>query len=330
MSPAPPKIAVVIPCFKVKDHILDVVGTVPPFVGMIIAVDDACPHRSGKYLEERCRDPRLIVLYHPQNRGVGGATISGYNHAIISGYDIVVKVDGDGQMDSRYLPRLLQPILAGRADFTKGNRFYDLVALRQMPFVRRFGNLGLTFLTKVASGFWHLSDPSNGYTAIHTSALRVMNLERLAERYFFETSVIIQLNIVKAVAMDVPIPARYGNEESSLSIKRTLLGFPPRLIAGLFQRLFWRYFVYDINAVSFLLSVGSFLTLFGVGYGGYHWYVARVTGSVTFPGTIALALLPTILGVQMLLQSILLDIMDKPAAPIHLLINDQFPNYKAP
>jgi len=188
--------------------------------------------------------------------------------------------------------------------------------------MRRIGNLGLTLLTKVSSGYWNISDPTNGYTAIHASVIGLLNHDRLARRYFFETSILIQLNIVRAVAIDVPIPARYGNEASSLNIWRAFFGFPPRLIGGLFQRLIWRYFIFDINVVTIMIVAGLSALLFGIGFGSYRWWLGAVGGKPQSAGTVALALLPTLLGSQMLLQAVLLDIMDRATTPIHLLLQD--------
>jgi dolichol-phosphate mannosyltransferase len=291
-------------------------------IDLIFAVDDACPQGSGRHLREQITDPRLHVIFHERNQGVGGATITGYKAALAAGCDIFVKMDGDNQMDPAYLPRLLQPILMGHSDFTKGNRFYDLSALRQMPLARRIGNLGLTFLTKAASGYWNISDPTNGYTAVHSSALSLLSLSQVSQRYFFETSMLIQLNIVRAVAHDVPIPARYGSETSSLGIWRAAVGFPPRLIRGFFRRLLWRYFIYDINAVTVLLLTGLLSAGFGVGFGVHKWLSGMAEQQFQSAGTVAVALLPTLLGFQMLLQAILLDVMDRPVTPLNRLISD--------
>lgn len=319
----PFRIAVVVPCYRVVDHVLAVMAGIPPWVDRIFAVDDACPDGSGHHLLKHCKDPRLRVIFHEKNQGVGGATITGYKAAMEEGCEVMVKMDGDNQMDPSYLARLVQPILAGRADFTKGNRFYDLTALRQMPLVRRIGNLALTLLTKASSGFWHISDPTNGYTAIHAAALRTIRMHELSRRYFFETSMLIQLNIVRALAVDVPIPARYAGERSSLNVARAFFGFPPRLIAGFFRRLVWRYFIYDINAVSILLAVGTLSTTVGVAFGAYRWVRGALENQPETAGTVALALLPTIMGFQMLLQALLLDVMDRPDTPLTRLICDR-------
>lgn len=315
-------IAVVIPCYRVARSILEVVRTLPPWVDAIYCVDDACPEKSGQLISAEIRDPRVQVLFHERNQGVGGAMITGFKAALAAGHGIIVKVDGDGQVDPGMLPRLLHPLVSGTADYSKGNRFYDLQALRQMPLARRIGNFGLTLLTKVASGQWHISDPTNGFVAIHHAALQILNFEKLSRSYFFETSLLIQLNIIRAVVTEVPMPARYGSERSTLSIWRTLLGFPPRLVAGLLRRLLWRYFIYDTNAVTVLLFVGSLSLAGGAAFGFYRWHAGIVAGQVQTTGTVALALLPVIVGIQMLLQAWLLDIVDKPAAPLASRIHD--------
>jgi len=320
-----PAIAIVIPCYRVSAHILDVISSIPAWVKGIYAVDDCCPERTADILASRCHDPRLRILRHSNNQGVGGATCTGYAAALADGFEVIVKMDGDGQMDPAFLPRLVHPIISRQADFTKGNRLYDLRALRQMPLARRIGNMGLTLLTKAASGSWHISDPTNGYTAIHQSALRLINLDRLSRRYFFESSTLIQLNIIRAVAVDVPIPARYGNEQSSLNIWRALFGFPPRLLRGLGQRVIWRYFIYDISAVTILLMAGGMLTFSGVAFGAYHWVIGALNGQFQSSGTIGIALLLIILGFQMLLQAVLLDVVDKPLAPLGNLLRDEAP-----
>ena len=152
-----PEIAVVIPSYRVSRHILGVIASAGPMVRQIIVVDDACPDGSGALVKEQCRDERVVVLTHEVNQGVGGAVLTGYRHAIESGADIIVKVDGDGQMDLNLLPRFVAPIANGLADYTKGNRFYDLSEIGQMPLLRLVGNAGLSFMAKFSSGYWDYS-----------------------------------------------------------------------------------------------------------------------------------------------------------------------------
>ena len=177
------KIAVVIPAFKVVDHIKDVISSLPREIDHIIVVDDHCPFSSGKEAEKLNRE-NVIVLYHDLNQGVGGTVITGYKKALELGCEIIVKMDGDGQMDPKYLNDLIAPLKNNEADYTKGNRFTHFKSLKAMPKARLFGNSGLSFLVKAASGYWNIMDPTNGYTAIHKRVLEKLNLEKYIERDF--------------------------------------------------------------------------------------------------------------------------------------------------
>ncbi len=304
-------ISVVIPSYKVSKYILDVIKDIPEFVNHIIVVDDKCPQNSGQ-IAKTSSDSRVIVCYNEKNLGVGGAVITGYKKALELNSDIVIKIDGDGQMDVNYMQKLIQPILDGKADYTKGNRFTDFKALRAMPKVRLFGNSGLSFLVKAASGYWNLMDPTNGYTAINKHALEELDLDNIAKRYFFESDMLINLNIENAVVVDVEIPAKYGDEESSLSITKTLVGFPPKLFKGLCKRIFLKYFIYDFNMLSLYLVVGLPMLLFGIVFGSIKWIEAIVSNIETSTGTIMLAVLPIILGTQFILQAIQIDMNNIP------------------
>ena len=285
-------------------------------------VDDACPEHSADVLVP-ISDARILVIRHTLNQGVGGATLSGLRCAIQDGCEIIVKMDGDGQMDPLYLRDLCDPIAAGMCDFAKGSRFVHLASLRSMPFVRRAGNIGLNFLTKFASGQWHISDPTDGYLAVHREAAKVFNADRISRRFFFEISLLIRLNIIRAVALDIAIPAHYNNDRSSLNVTRCFLGFPPRLIWGFLNRLFWRYYFYDVNATTLCLSVGLVSTGFGVGFGLFRWFTGVHSGQLQSADTVALSLLPTIVGVQLVLQALVLDVIDRPYLPISRLLGSQ-------
>ena len=304
-------ISVVIPSYKVSKYILDVIKDIPEFVNHIIIVDDKCPQNSGQ-IAKTSSDNRVIICYNEKNLGVGGAVITGYKKALELNSDIVIKIDGDGQMDVNYMQKLIQPILDGKADYTKGNRFTDFKALRAMPKVRLFGNSGLSFLVKAASGYWNLMDPTNGYTAINKHALEELDLDNIAKRYFFESDMLINLNIENAVVVDVEIPAKYGDEESSLSITKTLVGFPPKLFKGLCKRIFLKYFIYDFNMLSLYLVLGLPMLLFGIVFGSIKWIEAIVSNIETSTGTIMLAVLPIILGTQFILQAIQIDMNNIP------------------
>jgi glycosyltransferase involved in cell wall biosynthesis len=323
-----PKVAVVLPCYRVKEKIVGVVESLIGRVDYIFAIDDQCPENSGEWLKANCQHPSLRVIFHEENQGVGGAMITGYQAALETDAGVVVKMDGDGQMDPRYLGRLIAPLVTGKADFAKGNRFFDLRALRSMPWARRVGNFGLTLLTKAASGFWHLSDPTNGYFALRRGALELVNFHLLDRRYFFEISLLVQLNVVRAMAVDVPIPALYANENSSLDPMKALFSFPGKLFGSFMHRIWWRYFIYDINIVSVFLVAGLFMFFGGGIFGAWRWSANIEEGHNQSAGTVALAMLPMLLGFQMLLQALVLDVIDKPAEPVSQIVEAGEPRGK--
>ena len=305
------KIAIVIPAYKVADHIEGVISSIPENIDHIIVVDDKCPHRSGRKAETLNRKS-LFVLYHEQNKGVGGSVITGYRKALELGCDIVIKMDGDGQMDPAYIGDLIAPLLKDEADYVKGNRFRDFKRLKCMPQARIFGNSALSFLLKAASGYWNIMDPTNGFTAVHGRVLKELNLDKIANRYFFESDMLINLNIVGAVVKDIAIPARYGEENSSLRIDRVLMQFPLHLLKGFAKRIFLKYYVYDFNMASLYLIIGLPIFIFGVYFGISEWIESIVTGKARSAGTIMLAALPIIVSFQMLLQAISIDIQSVP------------------
>lgn len=309
------RIAVAIPAYKVERHVAGVITSLPDWVDEVIVVDDASPDASAERVQA-LGDPRVHLLRHERNGGVGAALRSAYACALQCGADVIVKMDGDGQMDPAELPRLLQPLVQQRADYAKGNRFHDLEALKAMPLWRRYGNVGLTLLAKAASGYWNLSDPTNGYTAVRADVLRRLDLAGVHPRYFFEQSLLIQLGIARAVVAEVRMPARYGDERSSLGVTRVLLSFPFLLARGLLRRIYWRYFFYEMTATSVFLLCGTLLTAFGLAFGGLRWYVGWETHTPQTAGTVLLAALPFILGFQLLLQALVLDVQDVPREPL--------------
>lgn len=306
-----PQIDVVIPSFKVEGSIREVIAGIPDFISHVIVVDDACPRRSGNAAQS-LNDGRVHVVFHETNQGVGGATISGYRKALELGADVVIKIDGDGQMDCRYMEPLIRPILEGKADYTKGNRFVDFDALSAMPRIRLMGNSALSFMVKAASGYWNIMDPTNGYTAISRDAIRSLPLERIDKRYFFESNMLIHLNIHNLVVQDVPIPAKYGEETSSLSITHTLASFPKKLFKGMLRRIWLKYFILDFNMASLYMMFGIPMVLFGSVFGAYRWIAGSMEHEINSAGTVMLAVVPIILGTQFLLQAIQIDMNNIP------------------
>jgi dolichol-phosphate mannosyltransferase len=306
-----PSIAVVIPAYRVAAQIAGVLARIPADVRHIIVVDDASPEPVEEALSG-IRDSRLVVLRHESNRGVGGAMKTGFRKALDLGADIVVKIDGDGQMDPALIPRFVEPLTSGDADFTKGNRFDDLSFVRLMPALRRAGNLALSFLVKLASGYWHLFDPCNGYLAVRSSVLERINLERLEERYFFEISLLCEAYFAKAVLEDVPMRPVYGGEPSSLSPIGSIASFAPRLIRRSLHRVFLSYFMRDFNVVSIFVVAGLPAVLFGAAWSAYHWVRSIQTQIAATTGTVVIGMLAIVLGFQLLLQAVVLDVGNEP------------------
>jgi len=311
------RIAAVVPAFKVEREIAAVLASIPGYVSQVIVIDDASPDQTARVLAAAASsDSRIEIITHSRNRGVGGAVITGIQRALDSGAQIIVKVDGDGQAPIEQLPDLLAPLLSGRADMAKANRFRDFDALGRMPLVRRIGNTVLSFLVKAATGYWRTFDPTNGFLAIRAEVLRQLRLDRLAPTYFFEISLLSHLYLVGAVIRDIPIPARYGNEQSSLSIMRVLYEFPPRLLATFLRRLFLKYAVYDFSMGSVYLLAGMPLLTFGLVFGSARWAHYSQLGISAPTGTVMLATMTVLLGVQFLLSAIGVDLQSVPHEPI--------------
>jgi glycosyltransferase involved in cell wall biosynthesis len=307
------KICVVIPCYNVSKHIEEVINGIPQEISFIVAVNDKSTDNTFSILEQLAEgNNKIYIVHHQTNQGVGGAMISGYKKSLELGADITIKMDGDGQMDASNITKLIQPLIEGKADFSKGNRFRDLRALQAMPPVRRIGNLGLSFLIKAASGYWNIFDPTNGFTAIKNETLALINFHKLHKRYYFETSMIAELYFCNAVVFDVPMKAKYGDEISGLSSTKTLFEFPPKLLVTFLRRILLKYFLFDFNVGTLYLITGIPIFLYGFIFGllKYEEYDKLGIGAPT--GTVILPTLLIILGFQLLLAGLAFDVNNYP------------------
>ena len=305
----------VIPCYRVKAHILHVIAKTPAWVDGIVCVDDACPDRSGDFIEQNNTDPRVVVVRLAQNQGVGGATLAGYREAIARGGQVLVKVDGDDQMDLGYIASLVAPILLGEADYAKGNRFTSISHLATMPSIRVLGNAALSFAAKLSTGYWNIFDPTNGYTAIEAQVARMAIDKRVSRRFFFETDLLYHLGTLRAVVRDVPMPARYGEEVSNLRIGAIVGPFALKHVKNFLQRILGQYFVRDFSAASLELVFGLVFILFGAGYAAH--YLTTPHTQAASAGVVMAAALPVILGAQLLMQALNFDVLNVPSRPIH-------------
>ena len=310
-------IGVVIPCYRVTSQILPVLAAIGPECTRIFIVDDACPEGTGDLVASRCNDSRVCVLRHSKNRGVGAAVITGYRQALDEGLSIIVKIDGDGQMDPTLIPLLVGPLLSGEADYTKGNRFFEPNHLKSMPMIRLLGNAALSFMTKLSSGYWTVFDPTNGFTAIHAEIARHLPMDKLAERYFFESDVLFRLALLRAKVADVPFPAHYGNERSSLNVFSSIPIFLRSHLRNFLKRIGYSYFLRDFTVASVELLCGVVLCSFGTIFGAIVWYRNAHAGILTNTGTVMIAVLPIILGIQLLIAFLSYDISSVPREAVH-------------
>lgn len=316
------RLAVVIPSYRVKESILSVIKSIGSEVSKIYVIDDACPDQTGAHVKKYARDKRVEVITNSHNLGVGGAVLVGYQQALLDGAEIVVKLDGDGQMDGAEIARLIRPIEQGQADYVKGNRFDTLESLELMPRVRIFGNAALSFLSKFSSGYWNITDPTNGFTAIHRSVLRDLPLGKVNKGYFFESDMLFRLSVMKAVVQDMPMQSTYGNEKSNLKIRRVLPNFLYRHFVNFHKRVFYTYYLREINIASLELPIGVMSFIGGLIF-GFTKLLESYDGEVTTSGEVMLAAVPIILGLQLLLAFLSYDITNMPKVPRQSQVSDR-------
>jgi len=322
--PTMPLIAAVIPCYRVTQHVLQVIAAIGPECSRIYAVDDACPDASGAFIEAHCHDPRVSVLRNDKNRGVGGAVMTGYRAALADGMEVIVKIDGDGQMDPSLLPAFVAPIVAGAADYTKGNRFFDLEGLNAMPTERLIGNSLLSLFSKLSAGYWDIFDPTNGYTAIHRDVLQRLPLHKISERYFFESDMLFRLNTLRAVVLDVPMTAKYADEVSNLKVSKVAGEFLRKHARNFSKRIFYNYYLRDMSLASIELPFGILLVLFGLIFGSVNWIISDQAGVPASTGTVMLSVLPLLMGVQFILAFLAYDIANVPRRVLRSIAFSKF------
>lgn len=307
-------IAVAIPYYNAANQIEKVIASLPDFIDTIIIINDNSSEPLPlEIIKKKCDEKtQLVFLENEINLGVGGATQKGFQYAIGQGFDIVIKVDADNQMDTSYLEKMLKPIINGKVKMTKGNRFRDTKAIKNMPIVRRIGNLALSFLTKAATGYWNNFDPTNGFIAIKVSVLKKIDFSNLSNRYFFETSLIAELYFTGAKIKDIAMPPIYGDEKSNMKVWKMPVIFLISLIKILFKRIIKKYFLFDFNIGSLYILFGMPLFLFGVFFGLYEWWFYASQNIFAPTGTIMIVSLSIIIGFQLVLQAIQYDIFNAP------------------
>ena len=303
------RIGVVIRAYNEERQIETVLQTMPDFIDSIIVVDDCSTDATAARCEawKSSLGDRLTVIRHPHNVGVGGATVTGHRKALEQNLDVIVVMDGDGQMDPGDLTLLIEPLVSGQADFSKGNRLFSGRAWQKTPKVRYLGNAVLSLLTKVASGYWHVADSQAGYTAITRRALASLDLDRLHPRYPFENSMLIQLNIGGWRVRDVHLEPRYGiGEKSSMRILSVIPDLSALLFRGFFDRMFQKYVIRDFHPLVFFYGIGTVLVVAGFALGVVEVAHRILSGHVASASVVLVALL-IISGLQLLLFAMWFD-----------------------
>lgn len=303
-------VAVVVPAYNESALIGKTIGSMPDLVDHIIVVDDASADDTSAEAEA-VGDPRLTLIRHRRNTGVGGAIVTGHHAALDLGADVSVVIGGDAQMDPVYLPDLLDPIAEEGVEFTKANRFFSRTSYAGMPRHRIFGSIVLSFMTKMASGYWHLFDPQNGYTAASRSALERVDLDGISQRYQFENDMLIHLNIADVWARDIPVPAVYGEEVSGMRMTKVVPAITGLLFRGFWRRILLKYVLYSFSPVALFLFAGLPLFLFGAGFGCWVLYEA-MSDQVPSAATVMAATAPLLTGIHFLVNAMMLDIQESP------------------
>ena len=280
-------IGITIPSYNEELLLSETFSSIPDYVDRIYAVNDGSNDRTAEIIEEFSRnDPRILAIHHESNRGVGAAIVSGYKSATKENMDIVAVMAGDNQMDPQYLSRLLDPIIDDKADYTKGNRLFNGYYRQNMSKWRTFGNIILTFLTKIASGYWHIMDPQNGYTAISGKVLKRNNLDMIYPRYGYCNHILVWLNIQGFRVRDVLIPAKYGKEISGIYYP----SYIPRVAVLLLNSFFWRlkekYIVRDFHPLVLFYFGGISFSIIGLFGGLYSLYYKFIQHGLLFERSI--------------------------------------------
>lgn len=312
-------IAVVIPCYKTLSKTLEVIKGICSEVSRIYVVDDFCPLGTGKFILENNTDPRVEVLFNPVNKGVGGAVLSGYKKALEDGMDYIVKIDGDGQMDTGLIMNFVSPLINGLGDYSKGNRFYRLDRISSMPKVRIFGNVMLSFMCKLSSGYYDIFDPTNGYTCISSRVLRELPMNKISHRFFFESDMLFRLGLARAVVVDVPMDAKYEDESSNLVIKKIAFEFAVKHLRNFLKRITYNYFLRDFSIASVYLVAGG-ITFVAGSFLGIHNWLDAITYKYTSPtGKVVLPAMLLIISFFLMISFLNYDIGMIPKRSMYLL-----------
>jgi glycosyltransferase involved in cell wall biosynthesis len=301
-------VAVIVPAYNEEKLIGKVLETLPSFVDQIVVVDDASRDRTRDVVERhQHQDPRITYLRHAGNEGVGGAIVTGYQWARDKGIDISAVMAGDAQMDPEDLPGLLDPVVEGKVDYSKGNRLFTGKAWKVIPKTRYLGNAVLSFLTKIASGYWHVADSQSGYGAVTLEVLKTIDLSSIYKRYGMPNDFLVRLNVYHFRVRDIPVNPIYGiGERSGIKIHKVIFTLSFLLLKLFFWRLKEKYIIRDFHPLVLFYLLGIVLTPIGVFLGSYLLILRLFMGSVAATSALFAAFL-IISGLQSLFFAMWFD-----------------------
>jgi len=302
------KIGIVVPAYNEETQIDRTLSTMPDFVDHVVVVDDCSTDGTVDVVEKvAAADDRVLVIRLRANLGVGGAISRGYVWCRDHDIDIAVVMAGDGQMDPADLTHLLDPIVEDRTDYTKGNRLVTGEAWQKIPHTRYLGNSALTFLTKIASGYWHVTDSQTGYTALNKKGLHLLPLEDIYPRYGMPNDFLVTLNIYGMRVMDVPVNPVYGiGEKSDIRFRRDIIKMSLLLVRLFCRRMVLKYIIRDFHPLIFFYALGNLLLVLGSLF-GLHLFMLRITEGPVAATSALFAAFLIITGLQSLLFAMLFD-----------------------
>lgn len=300
-------IGIIVPAYNEELLIADTLQSIPEYVDKIYVVDDCSKDNTFEIIGKLSgTDPRIIGIRHEVNKGVGAAIATGYKRALEDDINIAGVMAGDNQMDGKRLSKLLDPIVEGKADYTKGNRLMSSEFRKGMSKWRILGNIVLTFLTKMASGYWNLMDPQNGYSAISRNALKDLDISSLYPRYGYCNDILVKLNVYGFMVMDIAMPSRYGKEKSKIRY----INYIPKVSWLLFRDFLWRlkmkYILFSFHPLVLFYILGFILMPIGISGIIFSLYIKFILGESLFVRGV-LSLLLTIIGMQFLFFAMLFD-----------------------
>jgi dolichol-phosphate mannosyltransferase len=307
-------ISVIIPAFNIGENIIDFLKRIPEYVDQIYLIDDCCPLRTGKIAEERKSEfKKLNIFYNHKNLGVGGAVKVGYRESLKSNIDIIVKIDGDNQMNPDEINKLVEPLLNAEYQYAKGNRFLNRDEIENYPKARFYGNIFLSFMSKLSSGYWDIFDPINGYTAITKESLKILNLKKIDDGYFFESDMLFNLYLKKFKVKDIPVEIKYfKNQIQNMSLIRESFNFLFKNISRSFKRVKLTYFNNNFTLGSFFSGMFFLSAIFTIFYGGFNYLYHYILNEFAPTGVVVISSIFLLLMFLSLMIFLILDNFNNP------------------